>query len=376
MTITTPTKRTFHKFIAPIDGLITQATARFGSDKGYRKFFTRLHVLSQIYFQISDLKSLRDLGEALREDERVQEVLETTGVDNSNISRANEQRSFAIFRYLFHSLFPKALGCAEPALGVLATLHKVKILDSTFIRCCAAMAWATYRQTKNGVKAHLLLDLHLIPEKLVVTAGTGSDRDILRQIIKRGVTYIFDRGYNCYDLFAQMSRTGAFFVTRLLDNAVYEIVEMLPLDPAAVRQGLLGDYRIRLGVPATQVAFYFRLVVYWAPDGRIFRFLTNRWDLPPLVICDMYRFRWQIELFFRWIKQNLKVKRFIGRSENAVLIQLYAALITFLLLQIFACKSEGRQRVTRWVLQRIKRSLFYTVPNAEIAAYVAAIDTS
>ena len=90
----------------------------------------------------------------------------------------------------------------------------------------------------------------------------------------------------------------------------------------------------------------------------------------------MYRYRWQIELFFRWIKQNLKVKRFIGRSENAVLIQLYAALITFLLLQIFASKVEGAQRVTRWLLRRVRRTVFYSIPAAEITTCLAAIDTS
>ena len=370
------TKRTFHKFIAPIEGFIAKATGRFDSDKGYRKFFTRPHVLSQIYFQLSDLKSQRDLGAALCEDKQVQDALETTGVDHSNISRANEQRSFAIFRYIFHCLFPQALSCAAPALGLLAILHKVKILDSTFLQCCASMAWATYKKTKNGLKAHLLLDLSLLPEKLVVTAGNGSDRDVLRQIIKRGVTYIFDRGYNCYELFAQMSLAGAFFVTRLFDNAVYQIVETFYLDPEAILQGLIGDYRIRLGVPATQVSVCFRMIVYWAPDGRIFRFLSNRFDPPALAICDMYRYRWQIELFFRWIKQNLKVKRFLGRNKNAIFIQLYAALITFLLLQIFTCKAEGKKHVNRWLLLRIKRTLFYSVPEAEVAAYSVALDTS
>ena len=371
-----PPKRTFHKIIAPIEGLITKATRRFDSDKGYRKFFTRLHVLSQIYFQLSDLRSLRELGEALREDERVQEVMGTNGVDNSNISRANEHRTFAIFRYIFHSLFPKARSCAEPALGLLATLHKVKILDGSFIRCCASMAWAKYKRTKNGLKIHLLLDLRLIPDKLVITAEARDEREIPRQVMKRGVTYIFDRGYNCYALFAQMSRSGVFFITRLLANAVYEIVGQLPLDEEAIKRGILGDFRILLGGPTTRVGIVFRLVIYRAPDGKLFSFLTNRWDLSPWMICEMYRYRWQIELFFRWIKQNLKVKRFIGRSENAVLIQLYAALITFLLLQIFASKAQGAQRVTRWLLRRVRRTLFYPIPAGEISAYLAAIDTS
>jgi hypothetical protein len=371
-----PRKRTFHKFIAPVERLIAKAAQRFDSDKGYRKFFTRLHVLSQVYFQLSDLRSLRELGEALREDERLREVMETSGVDNSNISRANERRTFAIFRYIFHGLFPKARSCAEPALGLLSTLHKVKILDGSFIRCCASMAWARYKKTKNGLKIHLLLDLRLIPDKLVVTAGACDERDILRQVIKRGVTYIFDRGYNCYALFAQLSRSGVFFVTRLLSNAVYEIVGQLPLDEEAIKQGILGDFRILLGGPTTRVTVLFRLIIYRAPNGKLFSFLTNRWDLHPWVICEMYRCRWQIELFFRWIKQNLKVKRFIGRSENAVLIQLYAALITFLLLQIFASKVEGAQRVTRWLLRRVRRTLFYSIPATEITTYLAAIDTS
>jgi hypothetical protein len=90
----------------------------------------------------------------------------------------------------------------------------------------------------------------------------------------------------------------------------------------------------------------------------------------------MYRYRWQIELFFRWIKQNLKVKRFLGRNKNAIFIQLYAALITFLLLQIFICKAEGKKHVNRWLLLRIKRTLFYSVPEAEVAAYSVAFDTS
>jgi hypothetical protein len=180
MSTEAPRKRTFHKFIAPIERLITKATRRFDSDKGYRKFFTRLHVLSQVYFQLSDLRSLRELGEALREDERVQEVMETSGVDSSNISRANEHRTFAIFRYIFHGLFPKARSCAEPSLGLLATLHKIKILDGSFIRCCASMAWAKYKQTKNGLKIHLLLDLRLIPDKFLAFKSDGAGGGTVR----------------------------------------------------------------------------------------------------------------------------------------------------------------------------------------------------
>lgn len=120
----------------------------------------------------------------------------------------------------------------------------------------------------------------------------------------------------------------------------------------------------------------FRLVVYQASDSELYSFLTNRWDLPPWIICDVYRHRWSIELFFRWIKRHVKVKHFIGRSKNAVLIQLYAALISFLLIQILADKVYGLSKVTRRLLMRVRRSLFNSCSHQEIPAYLAAIDSS
>lgn len=369
-------KKKFHKLIAPLEAPLKRSTAKLQSDKRYRKFFTRSHVFSWIYVQISDLESLRDLEGALKENEQVQELLECEGIDISNLSRANERRSFKVFRYLFHALFPKAWGKAGEDLGVLSTLKKLKILDGSFLRCCASMGWASFKKTAQGVKLHLLLDFKKLPEKLVLTGGTGSEREVLRHLFKRGVTYIVDRGYTDYKLFEKIARKGAFLVTRLLKNAVYEIVEALPLSQEALRQGILGDFKIRLGGPTTRVGVLFRLVVYQAPDGKLFTFLTNRWDLSPWMICEIYRHRWSIELFFRWIKQHLKVKHFLGRSENAVLIQLYAALIAFLLLQLWGAEVYGLGKVTRRLLMRVRSILFNPASEEEIVAYVAAIDSS
>ena len=369
-------KRKFHKLIAPIEAPLKRVTAKLQSDKRYRKFFTRSHVLSWIYVQISDLESLRDLEGALKEDEQVQELVECEGIDISTLSRANERRSFKVFRYLFHALFPKAWGKAGEDLGGLSTLKKLKILDSSFLRCCASMGWAHFKKTARGVRMHLLLDFKRIPEKLVLTGGTGSDRDVLRQLFRRGVTYIVDRGYTDYKLFEKIARKGAFLVTRLLKNAVYEIVEALPLSQEALQKGILGDFKIRLGGPRTRVSVLLRLVIYQAEDGKLFTFLTNRWDLSPWIICEIYRHRWSIELFFRWIKMPLKVKHFLGRSENAVLIQLYAALIAFLLLQLFGAQVYDMGKVTRRLLMRVRRLLFAPASEEEIVAYLAAIDSS
>ena len=366
----------FHKLIAPIEAPLKRVIAKLESDKRYRKFFTRPHVLSMIYLQVSDLESLRDLEGALKEDERVQEIVSCEGIDISTLSRANERRSFKVFRYIFHALFPKAWGKAGEDLGVLSTLKKLKILDSSFLRCCASMGWAHFKKTARGVRMHLLLDFKRIPEKLVLTGGAGSDREVLRQLFRRGVTYIVDRGYTDYKLFEKIARKGAFLVTRLLKNAVYEIVEVLPLSQEALRKGILGDFKIRLGGPTTRVGILFRLVIYQTPDGKLYSFLTNRWDLSPWIICEIYHHRWSIELFFRWIKRHLKVKHFIGRSENAVLIQLYAALIAFLLLQLFGAQVYGVGSVTRRLLMRVRSILFASASEEEIEAYLAAIDSS
>jgi len=360
-----------------------RATQRYDSDKRYRILFTQPHVNLHLLFQLSDCESQRDLAQELEEDQNLQEAVGCSSVNHSSLSRANAGRTFRVFRYIFHALYPKAISCAGPVLKSLEGLKQVKILDESFLQCCASMAWAQYRKTKNGLKLrpeglsseglHLLLDLRRIPDKLVLTPGRENERGVLKQIFRRGVTYIIDRGYNSYDLFIRMTRSGAFFVTRLLANAVFEIIEPLPLSLENIDRGVIGDCLIYLGGPNTRCPFKLRLITYWAEDGKVYRYLTNRLDLDPWIVCEMYHWRWEIELFFRFIKQYLKVKRFLGRNENAVLIQLYAAMITFMLLQIYAKVAENLDRVTKRVLRRVRRRLFNWVSDDEIAAYLAAI---
>lgn len=368
-----PSKRFFHKFIAPIRDAVEQATQRYDSDKRYRTLFTQPHVNLHLFFQLSDCESQRDLAQELEEDPSLQAIVGCPAVDHSSLSRANGRRTFRVFRYIFHALYPKAMSCAGSVLKSLEGLKQVKILDESFLECCASMAWARYRETKNGLKLHLLLDLRRIPDKLVLTPGRENERAVLKQILRRGVTYIIDRGYNSYQLFGKMTAQGAFFVTRLLNNAVYQIVECRLLSQENRQRGIIADWTILLGCPQSRCPFPLRLVIYLTPEGKLYRFLTNRFDLAPWVICEMYRWRWQIELFFRFIKQYLKVKRLLGRNENAVLIQLYAALITFMLLQIYAKVAETRDRVTKRILRRVRRRLFNMVTDDEIVAYLATI---
>jgi hypothetical protein len=367
-------RRFFHKLVAPVLAFLPQAVAKTNSDWHYRKFFTKEHLLTLIYHQLSEDHTLRAVEEARRTDEKVQEAVESSGVHLSNLGRANQNRSYKVFRYLFHALFPVALACCGVTdLGTLFVVGSVKIMDATFIECVASMLWAEYKTKQKGVKGHVLFDLGGIPERLVLTSGKGKDRTVLAQSLKRGVTYLFDRGYNCYAFFATMCELGAYFVTRLCANAVYEVVTTFTVEADSQKRGVLSDQKIRLGQGKTRIKPLLRLITFQDATGKVYHFLTNRFDLPAWVVCELYHRRWDIELFFRWIKSYLKVKQFIGRSRNAVLCQLFAALITFLLLKIHAKKEEAQEKLTRTYLRGIKHRLFNEVSEAEVGAYLAGV---
>ena len=369
-------KKLFHKLVAPVKSPMDVAVKRFKTNKGYRKFFTEEQVYTQIHYQLEDgNNSLRALNEARNDDEKVKELLQVHEIDVSNLSRANKNRDYRVFRYIFHALFPKALKACKNELGALGSIPKVKILDGSFLECCMSMLWANYKKTKNACKLHLLMDLNNLPEKIILTDGKKSERDILRKIIKRGVTYIVDRGYNCYSLFAKISQKKAFFITRLLKNAVFEILKELDVSDEDGEKGIISDQLILLGGNSTEPKKIFHLITFKANTGKIYRFLTNRMDLEALIIEELYGCRWQIELFFRWIKMHLKIKHFLGKSKNAVLIQLYAGLITFLLLRIFAEKIYHRT-LDLPLFRKIRHHLSMKVSSKEIKEYLMDIDIS
>jgi len=165
----------------------------------------------------------------------------------------------------------------------------------------------------------------------------------------------------------------------LCANAVYEVVEPFTVDAGSQKRGVLSEQKMRLGQGRTRIQPLRRRVLFRDATGKVYRFLTNRFDLPAWVVCEVYHRRWAVELFFRWIKSPLKVKRFIGRSRNAVWCQLCAALITFLLLKMHAKKEEAQEKLTRTYLRRIKHRLFNAVSEGELGAWwgaVLAVNTS
>jgi hypothetical protein len=256
----------------------------------------------------------------------------------STLSYANEHRPAALFEELFWTA--SARFRQQQALG--GRKHKFRFnnkllsLDSTTISLCLTLfPWAKFRRAKGGVKAHVLLDHDdYLPAYVLLTEAKRSDVKLADSFaLNPGSIVAMDRGYTDYALFGRWTTAGIFFVTRLKDNAAYQVLEEFPV-PA--NRGILADQIIRLtGVRAqADCPCLLRRVVVWDADNqREIVLLTNLLTFGATTIAAIYKERWQIELFFKALKQNLTVKTFVGTSENALRIQIWTALIALLLLK-------------------------------------------
>ncbi|MBW1917973.1 MAG: IS4 family transposase [Deltaproteobacteria bacterium] len=228
---------------------------------------------------------------------------------------------------------------------------KLKIIDSTTIDLCASVfPWPTFRARKAGIKLHTVIT-DMLPQCVILTEAKVHDLQVGKTMqFNPGDLLIFDRGYIDYAWLYRLHQKGVWFVTRLKSNACFEVSETLA-NTAPDR--VLADQVIRLNSEHGMVSYpdTLRRVHYRAPEtGKEYVFLTNRFDLSALDIAELYRQRWQIELFFKGIKQNLKIKTFYGTSRNAVLIQIWTALIAYLLLIWLKIKSTMDLGILEWTL--------------------------
>jgi hypothetical protein len=256
----------------------------------------------------------------------------------STLSYANEHRPAA----LFEDLFWTALARFREQQGVGSRKHKFRFknkllsLDSTTISLCLALfPWAKFRRAKGGVKAHVLLDHDdYLPAYVLLTEAKRSDVRLADSFtLNPGSIVAMDRGYNDYALFGRWTIAGIFFVTRLKENALWEVVEECEVPE---KRNILADQIIRLTGARAQAdcpCLLRRIVVWDADHQREIVLLTNVLEFGSTTIAAIYKERWQIELFFKALKQNLTVKTFVGTSENALRIQIWTALIALLLLK-------------------------------------------
>jgi len=298
--------------------------------------------VAMLFCQLGRAHSLREIEGGLKSCEGKLVHLGIAAPARSSLSYANAHRPWELFEQVFYGLYERV---AAQVAGKRKFRFKNKLvsLDSTVIDLCLSLYdWAKFRRTKGAVKLHLVLDHDgYLPCFGVITDGKVQDVKVAHQLaFAPGTVVVDDRGYNDYRLFAEWTKTGVFFVTRLKANAQFEVVE--EWEPPQHRR-ILKDQTIRLTGTGAQEKCPYRLRRIEAvreDTGDILVFLTNHHGLGASTIAAVYKDRWQIELFFKALKQNLKIKTFIGTSANAVKTQIWTALIAMLLLRYLQLTSR------------------------------------
>lgn len=305
-----------------------------------RKFSYWSQLAAMIYAQLSGKKSLRDLVFSLGRHVKKLYHLGLDPVKRSTLADANEQRPARIFA----GTYVKLLHRFKAELARLSSpLRRVKILDATYVPVCDShFPWADFMPGRSAVKLHFLLDAHAAaPEEVRLTCGKVHELEVARDLkFAAGDLLLLDRGFVDFAWLYSLQQDRVGFVTRLPGHVRYRMVQKNRVEADS---SVLADQIIRLSTAYSREHYpeTLRLVHYRVPEtGKEYVFLTNRQDLPALAVADLYRQRWQIETFFRWIKQNLKIKTFYGTSENAVLIQVWTALIAYLLLLWIKLRSR------------------------------------
>jgi hypothetical protein len=336
--------------------------AEHGTGRKARSFSRWSQLVHLLSMQLTARASLRDGVASLKARIKNLYHLGVKPVARSTFSDANNQRPASFLAALFALMYRRC----QP----LAPKHKFRFknklfsLDATVVSLCLSLfPWARFRRTKGGIKLHTLLDHDsYLPAFVALSEAREHDIQKARSLrLPKGSIVVMDLGYTDYDWYAQLTSQKIFFVTRQKRNAHGEVLERRKVNK---KQGLLSDQTSRLqaqeGPPVLR-----RIAYRDAATNRRYVFLTNHFKLAAKTIADIYQERWQIEIFFRFIKQNLKIKAFIGNSENAVLTQIYAALIVYLLLCYlkFMCNLN----ITLQNLMRILQlNLFRTCPLQEL----------
>src|SRR6202011_383636 len=317
------------------DGLVREHEA----DKGAKGFATWTQLVAMLFCQLARADSLREICNGLACSQGKLIHLGISQAPNkSTLSYANAHRPAALFEDLFWKTMNRFR--EQQALGgrkaKFRFKNKLLSLDSTTITLCLEMfPWAKFRRAKGGVKAHVVLDHDdYMPEYVLLTEARCSDVSVARKLVFNPDTIVvLDRAYIDYALFGRWAQDEVYFVTRLKDNAAYEVVTECEVPQ---NRAIVSDQIIRLTGEQAQKDYpvVLRRVVVWDPEQeREIVLLTNHLKFGASTIAAIYKERWQVELFFKALKQNLKVKTFVGTSENALRIQIWTALIALLLLK-------------------------------------------
>ena len=340
--------------------------ARYNGDYRIRNFSCYDQFLVMSMAQYANKNSLRDIEASLT---AISHKLYHSGISyavpRNTLAKANELRDWHIYADLGQVLINKVRPLYSDDPFRLDLDNAVYAFDSSTISLCLKLCpWAKFRKTKAGIKMHTQLDLRgNIPVFIHLTDASVHDVRALDELcIEMGAIYLLDKGYvDFFRLFNRIHKNGAFFVTRAKDNMQYEVIQSRPVDKTT---GVIADEIIKLTTYKSSKAYpeELRMVTYEDfATGVVYRFLTNHMGYEALTIAELYRERWNVELFFKWIKQHLHIKSFYGTSENAVYTQIWIAVCSFLLIAL-AKKKWNLDQSLYTISQTIGFVLFEEIP--------------
>lgn len=341
---------------------------RYDGNRRIRTFSCAEQYRVMAFAQLTYRDSLRDIEACLSAQEhKLYHMGFREPVRRSTLADANETRDWRIYAAFAQRLIVQARKLyAQEDLG-LELSNTVYALDSTTIDLCLTLfPWALFRSTKSAVKMHTLLDLRgNIPSFIHISDGKQHDVHVLDRLVpEAGAVYVMDRGYVDFARLHALHRSGAFFVTRAKSNMNAHRVYSQAVDRST---GLICDQTIALDGFYAQKDYpdHLRRIRFNAPDNRTLVFLSNQFDFPALTICALYKSRWQVELFFKWIKQHLRIKQFYGTSENAVKTQIWIAVSVYVLVAIV--KKQLNLDVSLYtLLQILSVTLFEKTPMGQL----------
>jgi len=331
--------------------------------------------LAMSFAQLTYRDSLADIEVCLRSrPDQLYHMGFRSRIAHSTLAEANSSRDWRIYHDLAQVLIARARRLyANDSFGVELE-QTVYALDSTTIDLCLSLfPWARFRSTKAAVKLHTLLDLRgPIPTMISISEGKKADVNILDELIlEPGAFYVMDRGYVDFMRLYRFVLAGAFFVTRAKEGLRINRLESRPVDEST---GLRADQIVWLALEKS-IEHYpdrFRRVSYRDPEnGKFLVFLTNNFDLPALTIAQLYRSRWRVELFFKWVKQNLRIKHFFGTSDNAVKTQVWIAVCVYVLVAVVRKELELELSLSQ-ILQVLSVNVFEQVPLTALVAKTAS----
>ena len=314
--------------------------------------------VSMAMAQLSGRSSLRDIVDNLSAQAHRLYHLGSAKLSRSNLSRINDGKPYALYEALFGKLLSRCQSVV-PGHGFRFNNPLYSLDASTIDLCLSVFPWTDFRTTKGAIKLHVgLSHAGYLPEFVTVTEGKKQDVTVGRTLeFPKGSIVAIDKGYNDYAWYKQLTKKGIFFVTRLKTNAKYRVVCRRSVLKG---KGLICDQTIEFtGIQtAKKCPVPLRRIAYRDSEtGKRYIFLTNNFKLAAKTIADIYKARWQVELFFKWIKQNLKLKSFVGTSKNAVMTQIWIALCIYLLLAFLKFQSKLHKSMQQ-ILRLLQLNLF------------------